>query len=87
MRRMRLPCSVSLSLSGREFCCVHNHARIVHGSSEQAIVDLPRCLVQKRIVCFVPALMHGHASCSHPSRLVYFDPAVSQSRKGIIIYE
>ena len=45
--------------------CVHNHVRIVHSSSEQAIVDLPRCLVQKRIVCFVLALMHGLACCPH----------------------
>ena len=44
---------------------MHNHARIVHGSSEQAVGDLLRCLVQKRIVCFVLALIHGLACCSH----------------------
>ena len=36
-----------------------------HGSSEQAIGDLLRCLVQKRIVCFVFALVHGPTCCSH----------------------
>ena len=36
-----------------------------YGSSEQAIGDVPRCLVQKRIVCFVLALKHGPACCSH----------------------
>ena len=55
----------SLSPSGREFCCVHNHVRFVHGSGEQAIGDLPRCTVQKRIVCFILALIHGLARCRH----------------------
>ena len=36
-----------------------------HGSSEQAIGDLLRCLVQKRIVCFVFALIHDLTCCSH----------------------
>ena len=65
MRRMRLLCLVSLVSVRQRVCRVHNHARIVHGSSEQAIGYLPRCLVQKRIVCFVLALIHGLACCSH----------------------
>ena len=54
-----------LSPSGREFCCVHNHVRIVPGTGEQAFGDLPRCPVQKRIVCFVLALTQNLACCLH----------------------
>ena len=62
-----IPCSCSLfPLSVRlRVCCVHNHVLIVHGSSEQAFGDLPRCPVQKRIVSFVLALVHGPACCPH----------------------
>ena len=55
----------------------------MHGSSEQAIGVLPRCLVQKRIVCFVLAHIHGLVCCLFIFLLIHSDPTVSKSRKGI----
>ena len=51
-----------------------------HGSREQAIGVLPMCLVQKRVVCFVLAHIHGLACCLFI--LLYQNP-----EKGIIEHD
>ena len=59
----------------------------MHGSSEQAVGVVPRCLVQNRIVCFVFAHIHGLACWLFILLLVHCDPAVSKSRNGIIEHD
>ena len=63
MHGMRLLCAASLVSVRNRVCCVHNRARIVHGSSVWRFVSVSRA--KKRIVCFVLALIHGLACCSH----------------------
>ena len=41
---------------------------------------LPRCLMQKRIVCLVLAHIHGHACCLFILLVIYSDPTISKSK-------
>ena len=66
-------------------------ASLVCGSCmAQAFGDLPRCHVQKRIVCFVLALIHDLACCSHllfalpPGWSFHSDPYSITIQKGYL---
>ena len=74
MQRMRLRCSFPLSLSGRKVIVA---CMFMHGSSEQAVEVLPRCLVQKGTL----------ARCLFILLLMHSDPAVSKTRKGNIEHD
>ena len=84
MRRMRLLCTFSVSLSGRKVIVA---CMFIHGSSEQAIGVSPQCLVQKRIVCFVLAHIHGLACCFFICLLEHYDPAVSNPEWLLLKYD
>ena len=64
--------------------------RIMYGScvvsSEQAIGDLPRCLVQKRIVRFLLALMHGLACCFYLLLVELFQSTQYHSRERVLFF-